>query len=159
LMAMEMDLKSCFGDIHSNIDGDGILIHSRDLLVAGKCDLTQPYACELVAGATVQATVRVWSTGSARLELGYGLATHRPRAERTRAHRRRPIRGAGLSTLPKQGKQKRKAKTASKCCGELDTDKTNGATGCRWAGCSTRLATLVFIPQPAQRRLHETQQR
>ena len=73
LVAVEMHLESGFGDIHSNIDRSGSFYHSRDQLVAGKGDLTQPYACELAAGAAAQATVRVWSTGSARLKLGTNL--------------------------------------------------------------------------------------
>jgi hypothetical protein len=115
LMAVEMNLQGGLGDIHSDIDGGGDFFHSRDRLAAGKRGLTQPYACELAAGAAVQATVRVWSTGSERLELGCGLATHRPRAERARAPRQRPLRrGTGLSTLPKQGKQKRNGRAAFK---------------------------------------------
>src|SRR5215213_6072703 len=121
-MALEMNLEGGLGDIHSNIDGSGGFFHSRDQLVAGQRDLTQPYACELAAGAAAQATVRVWSTGCARLMLGYGLATHRPRVERARAHRRCPLRrGTGLNTLPKQGKQEEKRKTASKEYGKPTT--------------------------------------
>jgi hypothetical protein len=37
------------------------------------------------------ATVRVWSTGRARLSLGYGLAQGRPRVARARARRRSPF--------------------------------------------------------------------
>jgi len=155
LMAVEVNLESCFGHIHSDIDGSRGFYHSRDRLVAGKRDLTQPYACELAAGAAAQATVRVWSTGSARLKLGYGLATHRPRVERARAHRRCSLRrGTGLSTLPKQGKQKKRENTAIKQRGYSDTKwSLRGIAVRRWAGCCTRLATLAFVPQPAQRRI------
>jgi hypothetical protein len=92
-----------------------------------------------------------------RLKLGYGLAPRHPRVARARAHRRCPLRGGtGLSTLPKQGKQKRKAKPASKGGGDPDTCRTTRRpTARRWAGCSTRLAALAFVPQPAQRRLPE----
>ena len=53
--------------------------------------LTHPYLYELTVLAAALATVRVWSTGRARLWLGYGLATGRPRVARARARRRSPF--------------------------------------------------------------------
>ena len=41
--------------------------------------------------AAAPATVRVWSTGRARLWLGYGLTRGRPRVARARARRRLPL--------------------------------------------------------------------
>jgi len=160
LMAVEMHLERRLGDVHADINGSGIFshgVHSRDALVAGKRDHTQPYACELVAGAAAQATVRVWSTGSARLMLGFGLASGHPRVERARAPRRGPLRrDPGFSTLPRQGKQKKRADTAIKQRRFSDPKRSrHGAVLRRWAGCSTRLATLAFVPQPAQRRRTE----
>ena len=52
--------------------------------------LTHPYLYELTVLAAALATVRVWSTGRARLWLGYGLAQGRPRVARARARRRAP---------------------------------------------------------------------
>jgi len=49
------------------------------------------YLYELTGLAAALATVRVWSTGRARLWLGYGLATGRPRVARARARRRSPF--------------------------------------------------------------------
>ena len=53
--------------------------------------LTHPYIYELTVLAAAPATVRVWSTGRARLWLGCGLIKGRPRVARARARRRSPF--------------------------------------------------------------------
>ena len=117
-MALQMHLEGRFGDIDADILGNGsVFIHiNLKLRMAGKLSvLTLPYACELTAEAVAQATVRVWSTGHVRLLLGYGLAKGHPRVERARTrHRCLLRRGAGLFTLPKQGKWKGWTKPAFK---------------------------------------------
>ncbi len=80
-----MKLQGGFGDIDSGI-GNGIFgFHSFDRV------LTHSYIYELTAVAAALATVRVWTTGRARLWLGYGLAKGRPRVARARARRRAPF--------------------------------------------------------------------
>ena len=163
LMAVEMHLERRLGDIHADINRSGIwfyVFHSREWSVAGQRDRTQPYAYELAAGAAAQATVRVWSTGSARLMLGYGQAGGRPRVERARAPRRDPLRrDPSFCTLPEQGNQKTRRNTAIKQHRFSDPKRRlRGVVLRRWSGCSTRLATLAFVPQPDQRRMPEGMQ-
>jgi hypothetical protein len=67
LSALEVNLKGSFGDIHSGIDNRVFGLHSFDRV------RTQPYLYELAVVAAAPATVRVWSTGRARLWLGFGL--------------------------------------------------------------------------------------
>src|SRR2546430_1362779 len=92
LGATQMDLKRGFSDVDSDIDGLVIGFH-----IIGRV-LTHPYKYERSAEADALAAVRVWSTGHARFWLGCGLIREdRPRAKRTRAHHRRPLRrGSGL---------------------------------------------------------------
>src|ERR1035437_4968933 len=80
-----MKLQGRFGDIDTGIDDCIVGLHSFDRV------LTQPYLYELAGWAAAPATVRVWSTGRARLWLGYGLAQGRPRVARARARRRSPF--------------------------------------------------------------------
>src|ERR1039458_1865996 len=85
LLALQMKLQGGFGDIHAGVDDWGFGFHSCDRV------LTHPYLYELTGLAAALATVRVWSTGRARLWLGYGLAQGRPRVARARARRRSPF--------------------------------------------------------------------
>ena len=85
LLALQMKLEGRFGDIHAGIDDYVFGLHSFDHV------LTHPYLYELTVLAAALATVRVWSTGRARLWLGYGLAQGRPRVARARARRRPPF--------------------------------------------------------------------
>src|ERR1039457_4056179 len=80
-----MKLQGRFGDIDTGIDDGVVGLHSFDRV------LTHPYLYELTGLAAAPATVRVWSTGRARLWLGYGLAKGRPRVARARARRRSPF--------------------------------------------------------------------
>src|ERR1017187_5001221 len=80
-----MKLQGGFGDIDTGIDDCVVGLHSFDRV------LTHPYLYELTGLAAAPATVRVWSTGRARLWLGYGLAQGRPRVARARARRRSPF--------------------------------------------------------------------
>jgi hypothetical protein len=69
LLTLQMKLQGGFGDIDTGIDDCVVGLHSFDRV------LTQPYLYELTVLMTAApATVRVWSTGRARLWLGYGLA-------------------------------------------------------------------------------------
>ncbi len=85
LSALQMKLKGSLGDIHSGINNCVLGLHSFDRV------LTHPYVYELTVIAGALATVRVWSTGRARLWLGYGLAQGRPRVARAHARRRPPF--------------------------------------------------------------------
>jgi hypothetical protein len=83
-----------------------------------------------VAGATAQATVRVWTTESLPLTLGYGLMQDRPRVDRARRDHRHPLRGgSGFRFLPKQEKHKGGETARSKyglgqtTCGSQDGDR------------------------------------
>src|ERR1017187_6540966 len=80
-----MKLQGRFGDIDTGIDDCVVGLHSFDRV------LTHPYLYELTVLAAAPATVRVWSTGRARLWLGYGLTQGRPRVARARARRRLPF--------------------------------------------------------------------
>src|ERR1017187_2210936 len=80
-----MKLQGRFGDIDTGMDDCVVGLHSFDRV------LTHPYLYELTGLAAALATVRVWSTGRARLWLGYGLAQGRPRVARARARRLRPF--------------------------------------------------------------------
>jgi len=91
LLALQMKLQGSFGDIDTGIDDCGVGLHSFDRV------LTHPYLYELTVLAAAPATVRVWSTGRARLWLGYGLAQGRPRVARARARRDRPCARAPAS--------------------------------------------------------------
>src|ERR1039458_8386510 len=85
LLTLQMKLQGGFGDIDTGIDDCVVGLHSFDRV------LTHPYLYELTGLAAAPATVRVWSTGRARLWLGYGLAQGRPRVARARARRRPPF--------------------------------------------------------------------
>src|ERR1039457_5059313 len=85
LLTLQMKLQGGFGDIDTGIDDCVVGLHSFDRV------LTHPYLYELTGLAAAPATVRVWSTGRARLWLGYGLAQSRPRVARARARRRSPF--------------------------------------------------------------------
>src|ERR1019366_3372641 len=84
VLALQMKLQGSFGHIDTGIDDCDLGLHSFDRV------LTHPYLYELTVRAAALATVRVWSTGRARLWLGYGLAKSRPRVARARARRRSP---------------------------------------------------------------------
>src|SRR5437762_4499941 len=80
-----MNLKARLGDIDSGIHNCVLGGHSFNRV------LTHPYIYELTGLAAALATVRAWSTGRARLRLGYGLANGRPRVARAHARRRHPL--------------------------------------------------------------------
>ena len=85
LSALQMNLKGRFGNIHSGINSGVLGLPTFDRV------LTHPYRYELAVITAALATVRAWSTGRARLWLGYGLAEGHPRVARARARQRRPF--------------------------------------------------------------------
>ena len=98
LAALQMKLQGSFGDIDSGIDSGILGLHSFDRV------RTQPYVYELTVLAAALATVRVWSTGRARLWLGFGLTkVVRGLHELAHAAKRLLRKGIGLISLPTQG--------------------------------------------------------
>jgi hypothetical protein len=81
-VTLQVQLKGGLGDVDSGIDSVVIGLHIFDRV------LTHPYLYELAVVAAALATVRVWSTGRARLWLGFGLTQRRPRVARARARHR-----------------------------------------------------------------------
>ncbi len=99
LPALQVKLKGSFGDIHSGIDNCVFGLHSFDRV------RTQPYLYELAVVAAAPATVRVWSTGRARLWLGFGLTkVVRGLHELAHAADHRLHKGVGLMFLLAQEK-------------------------------------------------------
>ena len=134
LTASQIQLEGGFGDVDSDMDRSGLCFH----IMANV--LTHPYEYELSAWAGALATVRVWSKGPGRFLLGIGLAKSRPRVARTHPGHRRPlIEDGGSNFLPEQEKQKGGTKAVTK----------SRRSGHPLAGCCTGLATLAFVPQPA----------
>src|SRR5262245_25198177 len=73
LAALQMNLQIGLGNINTGINNRALGGHSFVRV------LTHPYIYELTVPTAALATVRAWSTGRARLWLGYGLAKDRPR--------------------------------------------------------------------------------
>jgi hypothetical protein len=148
LLTLQMKLEGSFGDIDTGIDDGVVGLHSFDHV------LTHPYLYELTGLAAALATVRVWSTGRARLWLGYGLTQSRPRVARARARRRSPFAQRRRSHVLACARKARARKERS------NQMRARAQQGPRWPGTRSSGSFSLRCSTPARyARLRGTAQR